>query len=126
MSLFSRPSPPTTPTASQRRRIGTASSRTINHRTSAQREQIEVRRGVEVAEASRPGCRDRGESCARRAPPRSRHMHATMITARHLDYQQQADRVGENPTTPPTAADRSGVIGGWSTYPNAGCRPATT
>ncbi len=34
--------------------------------------------------------------------------------------------VGETPSRATEAAESSGVRGGWSTYPNAGCWPATT
>ncbi len=54
-------------------------------------------------------------------------MSATRITMNAISSAGNSRMaVGETPKMATDAAESSGVRGGWSTYPNAGCCPATT
>ena len=94
VSLFSRPIPVATPTASHSRRSSPASSFTSNHRMTAQASRSGIRRRIEVtsAQVAGHGGRDRCEDLrAARSSEVTRHERDQDHDERHLEGRQHTN-----------------------------------
>jgi hypothetical protein len=128
--LFKATSPATAPSTSHRRpsppvRASPSTSHATTSQASTSNVAVETmcpiaRTNPDTAAASA------ANTCARRPPFSSRAIRAvTSTVAAQARVAATRSLAGVSPNRAVAARATNGVSGGWSTYPHAGCRPAT-